>query len=54
MEPSLIDWTFQCIDSKNASINPPVDLRAAVSQIKQLPPLPGIATRIMKLAADPH
>lgn len=53
MEPSLIDWTFQCIDSKNASINLPVDLRAAVSQIKQLPPLPGIATRIMKLAAAP-
>ncbi|CAC9633711.1 hypothetical protein [uncultured Gammaproteobacteria bacterium] len=53
MEPSLIDWTFQCIDSKNAPINPPADLRTAVSQIKQLPPLPGIATRIMKLAADP-
>jgi len=53
MEPSLINWTFQCIDSKSTPITPPVDLRAAVSQIKQLPPLPGIAARIMKLAADP-
>jgi len=53
MEPSLINWTFQCIDSKSAPITPPVDLRAAVSQIKKLPPLPGIAARIMKLAADP-
>jgi len=53
MEPSLIDWTFKCIDSKNAPITPPIDLMAAVSQIKQLPPLPGIATRIMQLAADP-
>jgi len=53
MEPSLINWTFQCIDSKSTPIAPPADLRVAVSQIKQLPPLPGIATRIMKLAADP-
>jgi len=53
MTPSLINWTFSCIDSNDALIEPPNDLRTAVSQIKELPPLPGIAARIMKLAADP-
>jgi len=53
MTPSLINWTLNCIDSNNALIEPPNDLRAAVARIKELPPLPGIAARIMKLAADP-
>lgn len=53
MTPSLINWTFSCIDTHNALIAPPNDLRTAVAQIKELPPLPGIATRIMDLAADP-
>lgn len=53
MTPSLINWTFSCIDSGNASIKPPNDLREAIAQIKELPPLPGVAARVMKLAADP-
>ncbi len=53
MTPSLINWTFSCIDSSNAVIEPPNDLRETISHIKELPPLPGIAARIMKLAADP-
>jgi len=53
MKSSLIDWTFNCIDSKNGLVNPPNDLRAMIGEIKELPPLPGVAARIMKLAADP-
>ncbi len=53
MKPSLINWTFNCIDSKDGLILPPNDLREAVGQIKELPPLPGMAARVMKLAADP-
>jgi HD-like signal output (HDOD) protein len=53
MNPSLISWTFNCIEAKNNLMEPPVDMREAVSRIKALPPLPGIATRIMKLASDP-
>lgn len=53
MKPSLINWTFSCIDSGNAIIAPPNDLRAAIAEIKELPPLPGVAARIMRLAADP-
>ena len=53
MKQKLINWTFSCIDSKNALIDPPNDLRTAIGQIKELPPLPGVAAKIMKLAADP-
>jgi len=53
MKPSLINWTFSCIDSGNALAQYPNDLREAIAQIKELPPLPGVAARIMKLAADP-
>ncbi len=53
MKPSLINWTFSCIESKSGVTVPPNDLREAVSQIKELPPLPGVAVRVMKLAADP-
>lgn len=53
MTPSLINWTFSCIDSNNALIEPPNDLREVIGRVKELPPLPGIAARIMKLAADP-
>ncbi len=53
MNPSLISWTFNCIEANNKSIDPPINLRETINSIKELPPLPGIATRIMKLAADP-
>ena len=53
MTPSLINWTISCIDSTSVLIEPPNDLRKVIAGIKELPPLPGIAARIMKLAADP-
>ncbi|MFK5947172.1 MAG: HDOD domain-containing protein [Methylococcales bacterium] len=53
MKPALINWTFSCIDSKNTLTEPPNDLRARVNEIQELPPLPGIAAKIMKLATDP-
>ncbi len=53
MNPSLISWTFNCIEANNKTIDPPINLRETISSIKELPPLPGIATRIMNLAADP-
>jgi len=53
MTPSLINWTFSCIDSGDTLAQHPNDLREAINQIKALPPLPGVAARIMKLAADP-
>lgn len=53
MKPSLINWTFSCINSSSLLIEPPNDLRAAIDDINELPPLPGIAARIMKLADDP-
>jgi len=53
MNSSLINWTFSCIDAGNALTEPPNDLRARVSEIQELPPLPGVAARIMELAADP-
>jgi len=53
MKPSLINWTFSCINSANGVTQPPNDLRDAVAEIKELPPLPGVAARIMQLAADP-
>lgn len=33
---------------------PPADMRHKISQIKALPPLPGIAQRILKLGSDPY
>ncbi|MGZ8240513.1 MAG: HDOD domain-containing protein [Methylobacter sp.] len=53
MQPSLIDWTLNSITTELDSFSPPADMRAKISRIKALPPLPGIACRIMKLASDP-
>lgn len=53
MTPSLINWTYNCIDSNTTLVEPPNDLRTAVGKIKELPPLPGIAAKITKLASDP-
>ncbi len=53
MKALLIDWTLNCIDSGNDYIEPPLDMRNEISHIKSLPPLPGIAEKIMKLSSDP-
>ncbi len=53
MEHSLTNWTYQTIDAKNGQMEPPVDLREKIAGIKGLPPLPGIAAKILKLSNDP-
>ena len=53
MNSSLINWTLNCVNASNGFIDPPLDLRAEVCQIKELPPLPGISARILKLSSDP-
>jgi len=54
MDPSLINWTLNSINPQLDSFTPPQDMREAINRIQTLPPLPGIALRIMQLAADPH
>ncbi|MEQ1528905.1 MAG: HDOD domain-containing protein [Methylococcales bacterium] len=54
MQTSLISWTLNAISPQLDCFTPPVDMRAAVSRITQLPPLPGIAQRILQLATDPY
>ncbi len=49
----LIDWNFKSIDSSTGEAEPLLNIQKEISKIKSLPPLPGIAARIMKLAADP-
>lgn len=41
------------IDPQLGGFTPPVDMRQKISQIKALPPLPGIAQQILNLGADP-
>lgn len=53
MQASLINWTLNTITPQLDSFTPPKDMREAISRIKTLPPLPGIALRITQLAADP-
>ena len=53
MQASLINWTLNSISPQLDCFTPPADMRSAVGKIKQLPPLPGIAQRILQLAADP-
>ena len=49
----LTDWTLNSIDACSDRVEPPLDIQKEISQIKSLPPLPGIADRIMKLSDDP-
>ena len=53
MQPSLINWTLNVIDPQASTFTPPEDMRQKISQINALPPLPGIALRILKLGSDP-
>lgn len=53
MQTSLINWTLNVIDPQVHAFLPPIDMRQKISQIKALPPMPGIAHRILKLGADP-
>ncbi len=53
MQSDLIDWTLSSISAKQNSFSAPHDMRAAIAQIKALPPLPGSASRIFELLGDP-
>jgi HD-like signal output (HDOD) protein len=53
MQPSLINWTLNVIDPRAVCFTPPADMRQKISRVKALPPLPGIAQRILELEADP-
>lgn len=53
MQSMLIHWTLNAIHSQNA-FTPPLDMREVISEIRALPPLPGIATRIIELASNPN
>lgn len=53
MQPSLINWTLNTINPQLDSFTPPKDMRETISKIQTLPPLPGVALRIMQLSADP-
>lgn len=55
MEPNnLINWTLDNINAQQKAWTPPMDMRAAISRIKALPPLPGSALRILNLISDPN
>ena len=53
MKSSLINWTLNFIDPQAGCFTPPADMRQKISQINALPPLPGIAHRILMLGSDP-
>ena len=53
MESKMVNWTLDNINSQPNGLTPPMDMREAISKIKALPPLPGSASRILNLLADP-
>jgi len=53
MESTLINWTLSSIVSPLEQFSHPADMRDAVGKINELPPFPGIADKVMQLAADP-
>lgn len=53
MDSSLIDWTLNTINAPMNKFKSPYDLLGRISKLKTLPVLPGVAMRIIQLAADP-
>jgi HD-like signal output (HDOD) protein len=53
MQSSLINWTLNFIDPQSGSITPPADMHHKICKINALPPLPGIAQRILQMGSDP-
>ncbi|MFA5985237.1 MAG: HDOD domain-containing protein [Methylococcaceae bacterium] len=53
MQTGLMQWTLDNISQSPNHFNSLIDMREAVSQIRELPPLPAIAQRIMQLASEP-
>lgn len=53
MELDLLKWTQSTINQTSAEFLPPADIQQSISQLKELPPFPAIANRILQLADDP-
>ncbi len=53
MTPNLINWTLNTINPHQDSFMPPYDMLESIGRLEALPPLPGVALRIMQLADDP-
>lgn len=53
MEINLLKWTQATISQSTGSFLPPADMHDSISQIKELPPFPATANRILQLASDP-
>ncbi len=54
MPPStLLNWSFKTLHSPMNSVKSPYDLLKDISALQALPALPGVAMRIIQLAADP-
>ena len=53
MEINLLKWTQSTINQDISSFLPPADMRQSISQVKELPPFPATANRILQLASDP-
>jgi HD-like signal output (HDOD) protein len=53
MTPALISWTLNTINPHQDNFMPPYDMLESIGRLEVLPPMPGIALRIMQLANDP-
>lgn len=53
METHIINWTLKSISAPMDAFSPPADMHRSISGIKELPPLPEIARRMISLASDP-
>ncbi len=49
----LINWTQSNLKKDIDGFIPPADMRLSISQVKELPPFPATAQRILQLASDP-
>ena len=53
MNPALINWSLNTINSHQDNFLSPYDMHEAISRLEALPLFPDIALRIMQLANDP-
>jgi len=53
MNSSLLSWTSNTINSSVNTFMAPYDLQIQISNLEELPALPGNAVRILQLASDP-
>jgi HD-like signal output (HDOD) protein len=53
IEIDLLKWTQSTISQNANGFLPPADMQRSINQVKELPPLPATANRILQLASDP-